>query len=144
MGHLTLAVDAPSPPGCYSGVAGGAPLSIDVSQKSMPHWILVSFGIIAAIFAVAQFKVRKTTSALAYAAYALSFFIAPWPQVLTYLAVVAVLDGFVDFFRFVIAGGEYPALRLTEKGKQHFLRVELASVAIRSGLLVAAWRFIGF
>ena len=113
-------------------------------HKIMPHWLLVAFGGVAVIFAVAQFKVRKTISALAYAGYALSCLFAPWPRVLTYLAGVAAFDGFVDLFRFVVAGGEYSAFRLTEKGGKHFIGVGLAGVTIRSGLLVAAWYFFGF
>jgi hypothetical protein len=110
----------------------------------MPHWILPSLGVIAALFAVAQFKARRVLSALGYTGYALSFFLAPWPRVLTYLAGVATVEGVVDLLLFLAAGGNYPALRLTEKGRSHFLRVELASVAIRATFLVVAWRLLGF
>jgi hypothetical protein len=108
------------------------------------HLILIALGVVAAILAFAQFRVRKAMSAVIYAAYAASFILAPWPRVLTYAAAISAFDGFVGLSRFVFASGNPDGLRLTEKGKKYFLGVEIANAAIRSALFAAARIFVGF
>jgi len=106
--------------------------------------VLIGLGIVAAIFALSRLKFGHLGSALVYGCYAVCFFAVSWPRVLTYIAVVAVLDGILNLLSLFAKAGNYAALTLTPKGRKHFLLVEGCSCAIRLILMCVAWRFIGF
>jgi hypothetical protein len=108
------------------------------------HTVLIVLGVGAAIFAIAQLRINRIRSALVYGGYSVVFFATPWPRVLTFLACVGMVDGVLSLLSLIRKTDTSGAIQLTEKGKRHFLFIEIWGVAIRTILLVLAWAFIGF